>query len=642
MGVLLEWLYGHAAGMTWQFDDLANLKELGGVSTREGLLQYLFGGVAGPGGRPLSLLAFLPNYADWDGNPWGFARGTLLLHGLNALLATLLFTQLWRSVADDVDCRLQVRSPLVWGTLAAVLWAAQAIHASGILMPVQRMTHVSGFFVLLTLWLYVMLRRNFAGAPGWWPLIALSGTVGVGTVLAVLGKENGALTVSLVAVIESLWLCRLTPPAPRAVWRAWVWLAWLVVPVFLIGTYLLRGWAGLMASYRYYRPFSLMERLATEPVVLWEYVRQALAPRAALLGPLQDGHAIYDWAMWQPWVAVAAWIVVVLAAAAWVRIGGLLARATLLAIVFFLVAHQIESTFIPLELYFEHRNYIATLCIAFCLAVAIRTLWSLAPSLSGRVVAMGVAITILAWQCLAIYQLSTLIGQPLLAAEMWHRYHPTSQRAAQTLAWQLGQLGFLPAGLRVLDELADRQPDQVGVRIQALALACKVQPENEPDHRHRMSVMQRDIGMLRSASGFVTGLQELGTAVRAEKCRGADAQDYFQFLQLAVANEAIQHTRQVRHHVNFELSLTASKLGLIQQAVLYGKQAFYDFPSVGSGQRVATLLFTQGELEEAIAWTEEAEKHAPNGIQRWAWHQNFGSMRAALEDIRNHLHDANQ
>lgn len=633
------WSYRLASGMTWQFDDLANLRGLAGASHWAGLRDFVFGGTAGPSGRPLSLLAFVPNYADWTGNPWGFARGNLLLHGLNALLAALLFTELWR--AAPIGRRMAPHAALAWGVLTAALWAVLAIHATGILMPVQRMTLVSGFATLGTLWLYVLLRRHFAGSQGWWPIFCLSSVLAAGTLVSVLGKENGALTVSFAAVLETLWLRHLRAPAKPFLWRAWVWLAWLALPILLVARYLIRGWHGLMAAYEYYRPFNLAERLATEPVILWEYVRQTLAPRAALLGPFHDGHVIYNWAMWQPWLAVAAWLGLVLAVLAWAQRGSLLARACALAVVFFLVGHQIESTFVALELYFEHRNYMPTLGIALAITLAVYTLWHHAPSRSGKAVAGLMAAAFVGWQLIAVQQVSANFGNPWLGADMWYRYHPSSQRAVQTLAWQYGRQGFVQNALDAFDDSIARDPEPANLHVQALVLSCELFPDDVADHRKRFAAATKAVKALRYGSAFHTGLQELGQKIRTNNCSGIDLTDYMGFLEIAANNEAIKHSAKVRHHVHFELSLTAEELEQSDAAVDYAQKAYYDFPaSASAAVRAATLMFSNHRLDDAIEWTAEVKQRAPNGIQRWAWEQQFGSLYDALMDVRTQLQNA--
>ena len=639
-GAVLLWSYHFAQGLTWQFDDQINLGGLVGVSDRQGFLNFVAGGVAGPAGRPLSLLSFVPNYADWPGNPWGMVQGNVLLHLLNGLLAWLLLAQLWRtcpSATRAVDT--PPVDPLPWAALGAVLWAALAIHATAILMPVQRMTLVSAFFVLLTLWLFVVVRRRWAGAGGMGPLIGISAIVGLGTALAILGKESGALAVSLVAVLETLWLRHLPAPAPRRLWRLWVLLAWLAVPLVLLVQYGVRDWAGLMNAYAYYRPFSLAERLATESVILWEYVRQTLLPRPALLGPFHDGHAVYNWAMWQPWAASAAWVALLAGLWRWARTEALGARVVLLAVVFYLVSHQIESTFVALELYFEHRNYVGTLCMAFAAAVWLRRLW-MYPGRGHKAATGGVVALMLAWQLFAVQQVASAFGNPLLGAELWYRYHPQSARAAQTLAWQFGINGWAEASLRIADEFANADPQNVGVRIQALTQSCRLYKAEAADHEARLDQMRKEVKSLKSTSGLVTGLRALGETVRDGACSGVTLQTYQAFLEAAEQNTAVRHSPAILHHVSFELAETASKIGLQADAIRYAKQAFYSWPSISAAERAATLMFQDEQLDEAIAWTDEVVTYAPRGMAELAWRERFGSMKTAFMSIRGQIHSA--
>lgn len=625
--------YFCAQGMAWQFDDYPNLNGLGNVNNSEGGLDFLFGGNAGPAGRPLSLLSFVPNYADWPNNPWGFAAGNLFLHGLNALLAALLFFRLWSSA--DFPVKNETFSSSARGCASALIWASLAIHTTGILMPVQRMTLVSAFFVLLTLWLFVDLRQRFAGSQSLGPVALISLVVGVGSILAIFGKENGALTIGLVAVIESFFFSRLASVGPRKIWRLWVILAWFVLPVFLIGKYLIFGWSGLMESYEYFRPFGFSERLATQSVILWEYLRQILLPRAALFGPFHDGHIVYDWSMWQPWVASLAWPLVFLALVKLTIRGWEVARVFLFALVFYLVAHQIESTFLPLELYFEHRNYIATIGFSFALTAVFLCFARSKIIKNGFVSVLAMSTAFIALQVFSIYQVASLFGQPILGAEMWHRYHPNSQRAAQTLAWQYGLNGFDAAALKVLDDFTKRQPDQIGVRHQALFLSCTKKIENENLLAERFKEIGRQAEKISYTSYLTTGLRELGDAIRAEECPGLSVLMYYNYLQTILNSVPVSKSGITRNHFDFELSLTAQKMGMIDESIYYAKQAFYDAPAMNSGQRVAVLLFQKKEFGDAIAWIDEVLDHAPDGVRRWAWQKQFASMREAIVNVQS-------
>src|SRR5690606_33752686 len=106
------------------------------------------------------------------------------------------------------------------------------------------------------------------------------------------------------------------------------------------------------------RDFDAGDRLLTEAHVLWEYLRYAFLPTPTGLGPFHDDHSIYrDWLNPQALLVVGAWLASIAGAIA------LRKRAPLFsfAVAWYLFGHALESTTIPLEIYFEHRNYVPLL-----------------------------------------------------------------------------------------------------------------------------------------------------------------------------------------------------------------------------------------------------------------------------------------
>ena len=117
----------------------------------------------------------------------------------------------------------------------------------------------------------------------------------------------------------------------------------------------------------FFRPFTLSERLLSESIILFDYLRQILLPNISTMGPFQDdtsrilGLSLFTFA------AIAFWVVITIMAISKRRQMPLFSFAVL----FFLVGHLLESTFFGLELYFEHRNYLpSTGLIAALFAIA--------------------------------------------------------------------------------------------------------------------------------------------------------------------------------------------------------------------------------------------------------------------------------
>jgi hypothetical protein len=114
------------------------------------------------------------------------------------------------------------------------------------------------------------------------------------------------------------------------------------------------------------RPFTQWERLLTESRVLWFYVRLQLLPDPSAMGLFHDDFALSK-GLLSPWTTLASifgWAVVIAGVVLLRRRLPLLAFAVL----FFLVGHLLESTVFPLELVYEHRNYLPGFGLLFAVA----------------------------------------------------------------------------------------------------------------------------------------------------------------------------------------------------------------------------------------------------------------------------------
>jgi hypothetical protein len=627
------WIYAQARGLMWGFDDNFNLKGLANVSSYHGLVNFVFEGVAGPLGRPLSLLTFVANYADWPKHPWGFVRVSMLLHFMNAALLFMLARRLILQVGKE---NLAASAMAV---AVAALWMAMPINASSILLPIQRMTLVSAFFVLLTLWGYVALRQRSQGIPSWRLMLLLSVWMAAGTGAAVLGKENGAVAVTLAALLELFffrknWNTNNSDAGRRSAWHIWVALALLAVPAAL-AVHVSRGWAGITNRFEFFRGYSFAEHLATQAVVSWEYIRQIVLPRAALLGPYHDDHVVYSWAQPQPWLAVLAWAALVVLGL-WLRrqaspVEKRIGTGLLFAIGWYWACHQTESTVIPLELYFEHRNYLAAIGASLLLVMLLDI--GLQVKKTGLTVLAG--CTLGAIQILGLFSICSLWGQPRLANEMWAIYHPTSTRAIQAFANDLIYEKSDPDAIRITDQFIDKY-GAADVAVQMFPVACRLE-QNETAIQARFDRLWPLVEKFKKPAGLLTGLANMGRAVRDEKCAGIDLLEYKQLLRQVIQIPQIQRNPNIRHHFFYELALTEKATGNFDAYIDAGKRAFFDFPAISLAQALALDMAARGQLDEAIAWTDQVIAAAPGIMLREAWRQQIASLRAAMIDAREQL-----
>lgn len=456
-------LYRPGLTGTFQLDDHSNLSALEPFKnnpTAEQLWQFLLKGIASPIGRPLSLLTFAAQAPDWPGSAEAFIRVNILLHLANGALLFWWLLSLTRLRGEPGPRQLYI--PLA----AAVLWLIAPIQASAVLYPVQRMTELAASFVFLGMGLYLvgreaLLRGSLRAGLAW-----MSGGLFVGAGLGTLAKENAAQMPLMVLALEFTLLA--TVPRPRA-WRIWA-VPFLAVPAVLLLAYL--AWVGLSAFGYHGRDFTPLERLLTEPRALFMYLHKILAPWPSAIRLLYDDFPVSR-GLLSPATTIPALIgLAALAGAAW----RLRTAAPLFAfaVLWFLSCHLLESSALPLELVFEHRNYQASAGLWLALVAATALVLQRASSVRARVVFASLAAAYLALQAVVTWQVATLWGRPLALATWTATQLPESQRARQGLVTALIH-ERLPFDAAIQAEYATQKwPENPSFRLLTMTLACQV------------------------------------------------------------------------------------------------------------------------------------------------------------------------
>jgi hypothetical protein len=337
------------------FDDFGNI-----VSNRRlrmeddsfaSLMAAARSGVAGPLGRGLSMVSFALNYRFFGDAPLSFKLTNLSIHYANALVMLVLARQVVGLANRTVSGRY------AWGLAVCVstIWALHPMNALPVLFIVQRMTSLSAFFMLAGLSLYLYGRTNqFPRGFG-----AIATSLLLCLPAAIYAKETGLLFPVYLVLCEWLLLRSFQTVSLRTKQRA----ALLVGTLALVLCWV--NWGIVTSGYRL-RDFTLLERLMTEARVLWFYVQQLLWPMPQAFGLYHDDFPISRGLLSPPetLLAIVGWIGL---AALSYRLRG---RWPLFAfaVFWFLASHLLESTILPLEIIFEHRNYLAAFGIFLWLA----------------------------------------------------------------------------------------------------------------------------------------------------------------------------------------------------------------------------------------------------------------------------------
>ena len=517
--LLLGWfIYQPASNSVYLLDDRSNLSGLASVSDAESALQFVVSGIASPVGRPVSLASFLPQAAMWNESATPFIRVNIAIHLLNSLLACLFFLQLTRA--------RQVDSPndRFIAIAAMALWLFLPLLASSSLMIVQRMATLTATFVLLALnaYLYWRSRIEFDSKPA---LIGMSAALVLGTMLAVLSKENGALLPALVLVMEATLL---KPPASISTgnWRNWR-IVFLGLPTIAI-VFVLLSYLPYSEDTIQRRDMTGWERLITQARILWEYVFNAFAARPAEYGPFHDDYPVAR-SILDPltFAAVFSWLIAIAGSIVWRRKYPLAAFAVL----WFIAAHLLESTTLPLELYFEHRNYIPLIGPVFALSYSLLSVTGQYRNMARLAVAAYVVLN-----AAILFSVTSLWGKPLEAASYWAVNSPNSVRAAAHLAArQMTEIAG-PVGVITLQEFVARHPEHTYLRIHELTVSCRL--SSERDYSPVVSDLEEALPSIKFDNSVGNLLDNLMLAISETDCNGID-RDTGRRLAEAVASNPV-------------------------------------------------------------------------------------------------------
>lgn len=613
--LLLTWFcYRPALGGAFLFDDLHNLGGLAQIDDSKSFVNYVFSGVAGPLGRPIALWSFAMQADHWEEGARAFLLVNVLIHIVNAaLLAWCLYElALCRSV--------EKRGATFVAASAASLWVLLPLLAPASLMVVQRMTTLSALFSLLGLASYLMLRIRLADMPGK-ALIGMSASLVVATGLAALAKESGLLLPVFVLVLEATVLERPTAIDVRR-WRAWR-AVFLLLPTLAILAYLTTrvsypDW--LIAR----RDFNAWERLLTEAHILWLYIFKAFVVLPGQLGVFHDGYPIAR-SLLQPltFLACGAWVATIVAALVWRRRYPLFA----LAVFWYLAGHVFESTVIPLELYFEHRNYMPLIGPVFALCS-----FMFLGSDQMRRAGMIIVPAALFLNAYFLFSFASLLGEPSVAARYWAITNPTSVRAVSILAaFQQAEEGPTPA-LNTIDRFTVENPRFAYLKIAELNILCMA----VPDQDHRQLVADTGKLLARVDFSYTAGkmLSQLSDTAALGECQGVTLDTVVQ-----LANQLHSNWRYVddplynRFHHKLMAGIArrsgdyATTVDNLEKAIALGM-------STELNMMMATTLSGAGNFDAAYAFLDSAEAGKPwNPLRAFVWRRKLEELRTYVREL---------
>ena len=555
-------------------DDFPNLSGL--ERAREGAVYggiYLSEGVTGFPGRPLSYLTFFLQAHSWPGDPLAFKVINIVLHLVNGAL--LYF-------AARTTLRLMGRRDA--GTLAVIgvaLWLIHPIQISTVLYVVQRMTELSALFCLGGVLAYLKGRTLACAGRIKAGYLWMSAAVALAMPLAILAKENGILLPLYIGVIEFTLLAGVARP-PR--WKRWA-AVFLGLPPLAVALYV--GFA----------PWVDGARIYTQAIVVWEYVGKIVLPRPRAFGIYYDDYAaaVPPWFSFTTALAMAAWC----AAAAFAVVVRRNSPFLSFAVLWFLAGHVLESTVVPLELYFEHRNYLPLFGPALSLTWAAKRLWERASSAHMRRVYASLGAAAVVVLAGVTWVEARTWADPLRQVVVWAEERPASPRAQYALGMHYLFADLYADAGKVLARGRAIAPHETYFGLAWLLIGCLTDDVPVPDARD----VARDFARFRMRPVIANLLENLLLQLEHGTCRRLRAEDALELADALLSNPQV--TGQFRWTALYTKGRLLALQGHLDPAMRALEAADAILPNLGVLHLQVTWLASAALYDDALQFIEK-------------------------------------
>ncbi len=365
--VLLLAVYANTFHASWHFDDETNILENKRIHLTElnwkNIKNTFFASLGGTGEiyRPVACFTLAINHYLGKNRVLGYHVFNLAVHFIASIF---LFLFIYQTLNLPLLKARYGPNAYFIALLATIFWAVNPIQTQAITYIVQRMASMAGMFYIMAMHFYLKARtaEKNPSKAGFYFICIICGFLAIGS------KENAAMFPISILIFDLFLIQGITKKNIKK--NSVILLAMILIP--LIAALTLKGPSvfdlkHLISSFSH-RSFTLVERLLTEPRVILFYISLLFYPmsyRLCIAHNISPSHSLID----PPTTLLAIlFILTVLAIAAikakkWPLVS--------YCILFFFLNHFIEASVFPLELVFEHRNYIPSMLIFVPVAILV-------------------------------------------------------------------------------------------------------------------------------------------------------------------------------------------------------------------------------------------------------------------------------
>jgi Tfp pilus assembly protein PilF len=564
LSLLIFLIYSNTFNASFHLDDFHSIVQNTKLQIDNLYPRTIFDAVTGnkPFFRPVSNLSIALNWYFGKDDVTGYHYVNLTVHILTTFFLFLTIINLFNS--PNLVGKYK-KNKFFIAVLATTLWAINPIQTQAITYIVQRMAALAAMFYVMGLYCYIKARISNSVKDRFFWLLGLL----ISFLMAVGSKENAIMLPISLLILEMIFFQDMS----NSKVRKFFFLSGcvLILIVFVSGVFLFMNGSfvdNILGGYKN-RTFTIYERLLTEPRIVVFYLSQIFYPIADRLS--LDHDIVLSTSLFTPWTTLPTilFIVSLAVTAIWQMKKSPLYS---FAILFFLVNHVIESSIIPLELLFEHRNYLPSLFLFLPVTAVIKRSINYYMEEKKRG-GMGVLLICFTVILLVMLGLGTYVRNMVWTDERT-LFEDTIQKA--------------PARARPYQNLASDYFIKTGDYEKAMALYKKSMYLDD-NTRHKSEV----ISLINMANVYA----------KQKKNYKKVAEIYKRVLSLKPGYSPVL----------YHLCLTLIQMGEMEEALVYIDQLLSKYPESAEYLNAkAFILIKQNDLDNALTYLIKAIEKAPD------------------------------
>ncbi|MDG9668252.1 hypothetical protein ONV78_10945 [Hahella sp. CR1] len=594
---LISFIYWPGLNGPFLFDDYPNLSPMnnyGGITSFDNLLRFLFE-TQGSSGRFISLLTFVMNDQAWPASPFSLKSTNLAFHLINALLFVLVVKQLLTLVNFSGGEKYRYYIALI----VALIWALHPINVSTVLYAIQRMAQISTLFSLIAMYVTLKFCSESALHSNLWAWVKYSFVFGCIVVVGVFAKENTFVTLFIAGLCIAVFVSN---AEERCHYRSLWLLIFVFIPLLLFSLFYFYFSAETMGAAWLRRPFTMDERLMSEMRIVARYIWLIISPTSVGGGLYHDDYDISR-SFTAPLSTFYCFLLNVFIIA--IAIVFKKNRLFFIGVLWFYIGHSLESTFVPLELYFEHRNYFPMMGLFIAVLGMIQPLLGMQRL---KWFFVGVALLLLPLLGFLTQQRVLLWGDEGRLFYTWSKEKPTSSRARSQYVGYLVNQGYFDEAKKEALDIREKIPDELSSYILNIYIEC-ISGETIEEISVANAISVARVSGYENSSYVM--LRSLSKRNLVDECGGFSNVDILRVFQSIGDNPKYMAGGLYASNYYYYLGELYSRLRQLSPAVINLDKAYEARPNITFPLIQAQWLADAGLFKDAYRYLDKARAAPP-------------------------------